>query len=66
MNLDSAIVLFLFAQAGTLVWVLSKHDAKIDILTALFTQLSSRGAAHNHAIGVLEGIREGEKSDQLR
>ena len=45
MDKDSAIVLFLLAQAGALIWILSRHDTDIRNLTGWWVSNTSLGSA---------------------
>ena len=61
MDKDSAIVLFLLAQAGALIWILSRHDTDIRNLRGWVQHIARLGDVNGRNIGVLEGINEAEK-----
>lgn len=61
MDKDSAIVLFLLAQAGALIWILSRHDTDIRNLRWWVQHIARLGDLNGRNIGVLEGINEAEK-----
>ena len=63
MDKDSAIVLFLLAQAGALIWILSRHDTDIRNLRGWVQHIARLGELNGRNIGVLEGINEAEKKD---
>jgi hypothetical protein len=63
MEKDSAIVLFLLAQAGALIWILSRHDTDIRNLRGWVQHIARLGELNGRNIGVLEGINESEKKD---
>jgi hypothetical protein len=63
MEKDSAIILFLLAQAGTLIWILSRHDTDIRNLRGWVQHIAHLGELNGRNIGVLEGINEAEKKD---
>jgi hypothetical protein len=57
----ATVVIFLAAQAGILIWILSRHDSQLIALRELVKTLTVRGSEQNHSIGVLEGINEATK-----
>ena len=63
MDKDSAIVLFLLAQAGALIWILSRHDTDIRNLRGWVQHIARLGEANGRNIGVLEGINKADKED---
>jgi hypothetical protein len=60
----ASVVIFLSAQAGILIWVLSRHDSELAALRETAKNLTSRGSDTNHSIGVLEGINERNKEEK--
>ena len=63
MNLDTALVLFMLAQGGALIWILSRHDAQIQNLIGWMRWVEERSDVNGRNIGVLEGINAGERKD---
>ncbi len=63
MDKDSAIMLFLLAQAGALIWILSRHNTDIRNLRGWVQHISRLGEANGRNIGVLEGINKADKED---
>ena len=63
MDKDSAIILFLLAQAGALIWILSRHDTDIRNLRGWVQHIARLGDTNGRNIGVLEGINEGGRKD---
>ena len=61
MDKDSAIILFLLAQAGALIWILSRHDTDIRNLRGWVQHIARLSDVNGRNIGVLEGINEAEK-----
>jgi len=52
------LIIFLFTQAGALIWILSKHSADIENLKGWLARIDTRGDANGRNIGVLEGIND--------
>ena len=63
MDKDSAIVLFLLAQAVTLIWILSRHDTDIRNLRGWVQHIARLGDVNGRNIGVLEGINKAGKEN---
>ena len=63
MDKDSAIVLFLLAQAVTLIWILSRHDTDIRNLRVWVQHIARLSDVNGRNIGVLEGINKANKGD---
>jgi hypothetical protein len=61
----ATVVIFLAAQAGVLIWILSRHDTELVALRELVKSLTLRGSDQNHSIGVLEGFNEGTKDTRI-
>ena len=63
MDKDSAIILFLLAQAGALIWILSRHDAEIKNLKGWIGSVAHQGSVNGRSLGVLEGINDEKKNE---
>ena len=63
MNTDTEIVIFLAAQAGMLIWILSRHDAEIKNLKGWIGSVAHQGSVNGRNLGVLQGINDEKKNE---
>ena len=63
MEQNTAIIIFLAAQAGALIWILSRHDADLRNLRGWVSHIANAGDINGRNIGKLEGVNEGKSGD---
>jgi hypothetical protein len=59
----TGVVIFLAAQAGALIWILSRHDADLRNLRGWVGHIANSGDINGRNIGKLEGVNEGKSGD---